>query len=82
MTVHQLKESAFRLFVNPDINRRKINNLTKLQNNIEVRSKILNQYIENSETELEQLSDLKIKAEVERHNTENKYNQLKGDKLK
>jgi len=72
MTVHQLKESAFRLFVNPDINRRKINNLTKLQNNIEIRSKCLKDYINSADIELTQLNDIRIKADVEKHNTEHK----------
>lgn len=75
MTVKQIKESALRLFDNDEVSRRKVSNLTKLNSNIEVRSRVLNDFINESQTELEQLSDLKIKTSVELHNTENKLNQ-------
>jgi hypothetical protein len=74
MTVKQIKESALRLFDNDEVSRRKVSNLTKLNSNIEVRSRVLNDFINESQTELEQLSDLKIKTSVELHNTENKLN--------
>jgi len=79
MTINQIRESFFRLTgENTVISKRRISNLEKLNKNIECRSKILTGYINESETELEQLSDLKIKAEVEKHNTENLLNQKKG----
>jgi hypothetical protein len=66
-----------RAFSDDSVSKRKISNLTKLHNNIEVRSRVLNDFISESQTELEQLSDLKIKTNVELHNTENKLNQQK-----
>jgi len=54
MTVNQIKESAWKLFESPEVSKRKINNLTKLNNNIEVRTQVLNDFINESETELEQ----------------------------
>jgi len=72
MTYNQIKESAWKLFENDEVSRRKINNLTKLQNNIEIRSKCLKDYINSADIELTQLNDIRIKADVEKHNTEHK----------
>jgi hypothetical protein len=52
MTVNQIKESAWKLFENDEVSKRKINNLSKLQNNIEVRSKCLKDFINDADTEL------------------------------
>jgi len=74
MTIKQIKESALKLFDNNEVSKSKINNLNRLNKNIEVRSVCLNDFINDAQTELEQLQDLKIKAEVEQHNAENIYN--------
>jgi len=78
MTINQIKESAFKLFENDEVSKRKINNLNKLNKNIDVRSACVQDFINDAQTELEQLKDLKIKAEVEQRNAENGYNLKKG----
>jgi hypothetical protein len=52
MTYNQIKESAWKLFESDEVNQRKIKNLSTLQNNIEVRSKCLKDFINSADTEL------------------------------